>query len=117
MCKIGAARTLVSPSLVSPFCRRITELVRTGELGSHANDNPVAGRKPTTGKKRYSFLGYHRGASILTSIPRKREVMALKRAERRQEKKKKNKKTTLATKAAGNSNEIGRTLIFQGHMM
>jgi hypothetical protein len=94
--------------------------VRTGELGSHASDNPVAGREPTPGKERYSILGYRRGASTLTSIPQKREATTLKRAERRQEeeeeKKKKKKETTPTTKSAGNANELERNLIVLGHM-
>jgi len=94
---------LVSLSLVSPSCRRLTELVRTGELGSHASDNPLAGRESMLGKERYSFLGYRRGANVQTSIPRERETKALKRAGRRQEEKKKKKKKMMpTTKAAGN---------------
>jgi hypothetical protein len=66
--------------------------------------------------ERDSIVGYRRGASTLASISRKGEGMALKRDERRQEKNK-NKKTTPTptTKAAGNSNELERTLIFQGY--
>jgi hypothetical protein len=102
------------------------ELVRTDKLGSYASDNPVAGTELAPGKERYSILGYRRGTSTLTSIPRKREAMALKRAERRQEeeeeeeeeeqkKKKKKKKKKPTTKAAVNSNELEGTLAFQGH--
>jgi len=55
--------------------------VRIDELGSHASENSVADMEPTPGKERYSIVGYRRGASTLTSIPRKREAMAFKQNE------------------------------------
>jgi hypothetical protein len=64
---------------------------------------------PMPGKESYSILSYRQWTSTLTSIPRKGEEKAIKRAETRQKKKKKKKEKTPTTKTAGTSNELERT--------